>query len=329
MISKTEKNSAWTFNAETQHPEELELQELELPVLSGEQVLVKNQAIALNPVDWKVINPSMVRQDGYQIAGVDGCGIVLEKGPDASVNIGDRIAYHQSLAQHGSYAHYSVVNSSMAFQVENSVDSTIAAAMMCTGLTAWQAIGKVPPAKGEHLIVKGAGGLVGRLVVEIALSRGFQVIAISSESHHASLLKSGVSAVFDYNEDKWENELVEYLGNERAFAVVDTVNKQSAEAMYQFLDVNSHLVLIQDRIAENPFPGFDKAISIHEVALNTIHKYPSKREMSYLGEGFDYLWKNCSHIVLDRLKKTSFQDIPKSLADLKAGYRGKIVALVK
>ncbi|MGY2574090.1 alcohol dehydrogenase catalytic domain-containing protein [Vibrio sp. C8] len=91
-----EINYAWTFNAETKEPEDLELRELELPKLSGEDVLIKNLTIALNPVDWKVIHPGMVRQDGYQVAGVDGCGVVVAKGPNANVNIGDHVAYHQT-----------------------------------------------------------------------------------------------------------------------------------------------------------------------------------------------------------------------------------------
>ncbi|MEZ9578926.1 MULTISPECIES: alcohol dehydrogenase catalytic domain-containing protein [unclassified Vibrio] len=324
-----EINYAWTFNAETKEPEDLELRELELPKLSKEEILIKNLAIALNPVDWKVIHPGMVSQDGYQVAGVDGCGVVVAKGPNANVNIGDHVAYHQSLARHGSYAHYSVVDSSVVFKVDPELDKTIAAALMCTGLTAWQAIEKLPLAKNARFIVNGAGGLVGRLIVELALSRGYDVITISSASHHDSLIQSGVSAVFDYNDENWNNALVEYLGNERAFIAVDTVNKESAEAMYPFLDVNSHLIVIQDRIASNPFPGFDKAISIHEVALNAFHKYPSKRELKSLRVGFEYLCKNCSHIVSGRLDKINFQDIPKSLAKLKAGYRGKLVAQIE
>jgi len=329
MTDTTENNYAWTFSVETKNPEDLVLRELEQPKLSGKQVLIKNKAIALNPVDWKVIHPGMVRQDGYQIAGVDGCGVVVATGPNATLNIGDSVAYHQSLAQHGSYAHYALVDSNVAFEVGSDVDSIVAAAMMCAGLTAWQAMAKLPVAHGERLIVSGAGGLVGRLVVELALSRGYQVMAISSVSHHSSLLESGVSAVFDYNVDNWESDLAEYLGDEPAFVAVDTVNRESAEAMYPFLDVNSHLVVIQDRIVTNPFPGFDKAISIHEVALNTFHKYPSKRELKNLRDGFEHLCMNYAHIVTDRLDKISFKDIPKNLAKLKAGHRGKMVAQIE
>ncbi|EAQ63529.1 Zinc-containing alcohol dehydrogenase superfamily protein [Marinomonas sp. MED121] len=322
-------NTAWVFNKSTKGPEELKLLTLEKPILLESDILIENHAIALNPVDWKVINPNMVGDDGYKVAGVDGAGIVTAVGPKAKVNLGDKVAYHQSLSSHGSYSRYTKVDSKLVFPLENDVDFNIASALMCAGLTAWQTIEKIPVIRDECFIVNGAGSLVGRLVTELALKRGFKVIAIASAEHHTNLRERGVSKLFDYNDKYWKTELNNYLGQKLAYSAVDTVSKKSAESLYPFLDVNSHLVTIQDRIDNNPFPSFDKAISLHEVALNTFHKYFSLREINSLQAGFDYLYKNHKDIIKDRIVIVDFLDIPNALSALKAGKKAKFVASKK
>lgn len=73
----------------------LALQEktIEAEPLQPGQVLVRNAAAGLNPVDWKVLEPKI-----GLAPGVDGAGTVVVTGRSVAESwLGQRVAYHQNL----------------------------------------------------------------------------------------------------------------------------------------------------------------------------------------------------------------------------------------
>lgn len=81
-------------------PEVLRLEEVEMPVLKDDQVLVKVLANSANPADWHILRgkPFFARfsfglfRPKNKIAGADFAGIVLETGKNVSqFKVGDRV----------------------------------------------------------------------------------------------------------------------------------------------------------------------------------------------------------------------------------------------
>lgn len=104
-------------------------------------MLIRNVVIGLNPVDWKVLGGRLVSWQPGHVPGVDGAGVVVAVGENVSASwIGQRVAYHQSLSRHGSFAEYTSVKARAVLRVPASVSWEQAASLPCPALTAWLAL---------------------------------------------------------------------------------------------------------------------------------------------------------------------------------------------
>ncbi|MGL5334811.1 MAG: zinc-binding dehydrogenase [Enterovibrio sp.] len=320
---------AWTFTASTTEPQELTQSELPIKPLGDHELLIENHAIALNPVDWKIIRAGFLADSTVQVAGVDGAGVVVAAGRLAKTEIGSRVAYHQSIRSNGSYGEKAIVDSRLCWPVPAHIHFKDAVAMLCPGLTALQSLQKLPQLQQQYVAVHGAGTLVGALLVQLLAAGGAKVIAIASGKHRDELLGLGAYGVVDYQQQQVVTDVQALLGEHKITALFDCVEASKVAEFYPLLDVNSHVLTIQGRVSENPFPAFDKAISLHEIALNTLHRYPSAWQLAALQTGFARLLQQGLSIVQGRIETISFDEIPQALQRLKQGQFGKFVAVLK
>lgn len=287
------------------------------------QVLVANHAVALNPVDWKIIEWGHPAWQTGHVPGVDGMGVVTAVGDGVPIKPGTRVAYHQSLERDGSFAEYCLLDAATVLTVPEALDDGIAAAMPCPGLTAWQALEKVPGARGDVLVV-GAGGAVGLLTVQLAVQRGFRVWATAAPRHHSRLKALGAVGVFDYCATDWQQSLLAALGERRLYAIFDTVSGAHAARLAPLLGYNGHLVCIQDRQETSPLPAFSTAISLHEVALNSFHAHASLSDRHALRHSGEQLLQGVLNGSLSAPPERifDFDALPQALTALKAGGEG-------
>ncbi|TEA59314.1 zinc-binding dehydrogenase [Pseudomonas sp. CH235] len=288
------------------------------------QVLVANRAIALNPVDWKIIEWGHPAWSTGRVPGVDGMGVVVAAGAGVTLQPGSRVAYHQSLANDGSFAEYCLLDAATVLSVPAALDDAAAASLPCPGLTAWQAVEKVPANGAADVLVIGAGGAVGLLLVQLAVQRGWRVWATASGAHHAKLKALGAVGVFDYREPDWQTALATSLGERRLHAVFDTVSGAHAAKMADLLGYNGHLVCIQDRQESAPLPAFTTAISLHEVALNSFHVHASLHDRQTLRRNGEHLLQALldGSLVGPALQMFNFDELPQALRALKDGAGG-------
>ncbi|MCH4897443.1 zinc-binding dehydrogenase [Pseudomonas sp. B707] len=288
------------------------------------QVLVANRAIALNPVDWKIIEWGHPAWSTGRVPGVDGMGVVVAAGAGVTLQPGSRVAYHQSLANDGSFAEYCLLDAATVLSVPAALDDAAAASMPCPGLTAWQAVEKVPANGAADVLVIGAGGAVGLLLVQLAVQRGWRVWATASGAHHAKLKALGAVGVFDYREPDWQTALATSLGERRLHAVFDTVSGAHAAKMADLLGYNGHLVCIQDRQESAPLPAFTTAISLHEVALNSFHVHASLHDRQTLRRNGEQLLQALldGSLIGPALQMFNFDELPQALRALKDGAGG-------
>ncbi len=306
------------------------LQLIRKPLLqpAAGEVLVANRAIALNPVDWKIIEGGHPAWQTGRVPGVDGMGVVVATGTGVNIKPGTRVAYHQSLERDGSFAEYCMLEAASVLLVPAALDDRHAAALPCPGLTAWQALEKIPPATSSDVLVVGAGGAVGLFLVQLAVQRGFRVWATASAAHHASLKTLGAAGVFDYRQDTWQHALQTTLGERRLHAIFDTVSGAHAATLAPMLGYNGHLVCIQDRQDVAPLPAFSTAISLHEVALNSFHAHAGLNDRQQLRHNGERLLGALLEGSLfgPELQRFDFQQLPQALQELKKGAGGKWIA---
>lgn len=261
---------AWVWNGSAA-PSGLALERIPIPELGVGDVLVRNAVIGLNPVDWKVLSPGLADWTVGHVPGVDGAGIVIAVGDEVPESwLGQRIAYHQSLDQPGSFAEYTPVAARSLMRLPDGLDFETAASFPCPGLTAWLALEKLPLRSGMQLLVSGAGGAVGGYLVQLAAMRGVAVTVMCNPRHWDRLRALG--AVGSLAGPLGADE--ERLDTEIAFAaIIDSVDAGHAARLAPTLKANGHIVSIQGRLSDWPCPPFGRALSMHEVALGALHRW--------------------------------------------------------
>lgn len=75
------------------------LQDVDIPEPRSGEVLVKIEAVALNPVDWKVAVHGIIVETYPAVLGSDIAGTIVALGPGTrGVQVGERVCVHRSLA---------------------------------------------------------------------------------------------------------------------------------------------------------------------------------------------------------------------------------------
>lgn len=300
----------------------LQLRDMPKPHPGRGELLVRNRAIGLNPVDWKFILWGHDAWSWPHIPGVDGAGEVEEVGDAVShIGIGARIAYHNDLTRPGSFAEYTVIPARAAIPLPASLPFAAAAAIPCPGLTAQQAIDKVPLWPGAHVLVTGASGAVGGALLQLARDRGWIIHAVASASQTDRLLKLGAATVTDYRSDGWIENWKHRGQYQPIHAVFDMVSGAHATSLAPLLTANGHLVCIQDRQETAPLPAFSTTISLHEVGLNAMHTFACDRQWGRLvSTGASMASAICEGRFDPQLiEAAAFEELPAALLRLKAG----------
>ncbi|ORX77919.1 zinc-binding alcohol dehydrogenase family protein [Basidiobolus meristosporus CBS 931.73] len=147
------------------------------PTPTGGDLLIRNLAVSVNPVDYKVRSGGFVNTYPL-VLGWDGAGVVEEVGENVkNYRVGDEVMYSGSLVRPGSNAQYTLVDERIVGKKPKSLSFSEAAGLPLTALTAWEALVEqlsipLPEAKTAKnpktlLIINGAGG-VGSLATQIA-----------------------------------------------------------------------------------------------------------------------------------------------------------------
>ncbi len=184
--------------------------EIETPAATGHDLLVKVEAIAVNPVDTKVRAPKPQVEANPRVLGWDAAGTVVAVGPDVTLfKVGDPVYYAGSITRPGANAEYHLVDERIAGHKPASLDFAQAAALPLTAITAWEALfdrlGVSP--KGDHagksvLIIGGAGG-VGSIGIQLAKTlAGLTVIATAARpASQAWCRRLGADQTVDHRGD--------------------------------------------------------------------------------------------------------------------------------
>ncbi len=317
---------AWTWQGGTD-PGDLQLERIELPELAPGEVLVRNAAIGLNPVDWKLLSDAT--RSGWakgHVPGVDGAGTVIASGDEVDAEwLGARVAYHTNLRNpFGSFAEYTPVPARALMRVPDGLDLEIAAGFPCPGLTAWQAIDKLPARDGAQLLISGAGGAVGQYLVQYAAARGFAVTALCHSRHWDRLRRLGATRFLESLLSEGAGARLPEAGP--FFAVIDAVGSDHAARLVPLIAANGHILCIQGRLEHWPVPAFGRALSMHEVALGALHVHGSDADWIKLTAAGE---RQLAEIAAGRLEPEpivmrGFADLPAHLDSLKhRSFSGK------
>jgi NADPH:quinone reductase-like Zn-dependent oxidoreductase len=186
----------------------LKLEDVEVPMVDDNAVLLRVQAAAVNPGDWDLVHgtPYVLRLSvGFRaprkaILGLAVAGQAEAVGRNVtSIQAGDRICAGIS---RGGFADYVVVPAASAAPIPASLTYEQAAAAPVAAVTALQGLRDVGHAEaGQRVLINGASGGVGTFAVQIAKHLGAEVTGVCS-TRNVDLVRSiGANHVVDYTQE--------------------------------------------------------------------------------------------------------------------------------
>jgi zinc-binding alcohol dehydrogenase family protein len=209
--------------------------ELPRPSPSGRDLLVKVEAISVNPVDTKQ------RKQGSsapRVLGWDASGTVVDVGPQVSLfRKGDPVYYAGDVTRAGCDSEFHLVDERIVGRKPRSLDFAQAAAIPLTAITAWEAFfDRLRVKRGSSILVIGGAGGVGSIGIQLAKLAELTVIATASRKESGQWARElGADHVIDHRSPM--RPQLEALG------------LQHVDYIANFSEVDEHWAAIGDLIA--------------------------------------------------------------------------------
>ncbi len=189
-------------------PQSLVDVDLPAPEPGNDDVLVRVEAVSVNPVDTKIRAPGPAPEAQPRVLGWDAAGVVEAVGGAVrEFRPGDRVYYAGDVTRPGSNARLQAVDARLVARMPETLDFAQAAALPLVTLTAWELLFQRMPFDSERggdgknlLVIAGAGG-VGSIAIQLARRAGFTVIATASRPQTADWCRAmGAHHVVNHRE---------------------------------------------------------------------------------------------------------------------------------
>ncbi|MEW2544738.1 medium chain dehydrogenase/reductase family protein [Streptomyces sp. NPDC047002] len=221
-------------------PQGLEVRTAAAPEAGPGQLVLAMEASGVSFAEQQMRRGRYFDQPPFPfVPGYDAVGRVLAtgEGVDPSL-VGRRVAV---LLKVGGWASRIRVEAADAVPVPDGVGAAQAEAVVVNGVTAWQMLHRTARVRaGATVLVHGASGGVGTVLVQLARAAGIQVIGTASARHHDALRELGVRPV-DYRAGDVAAE-VRKLAPGGVDAVFDHLGGRSVPASWRLLAPGGTLV---------------------------------------------------------------------------------------
>lgn len=221
----------------------LKIQEIELPELAADSVLVRVRASSVNPVDWYHVTGTPwitrpitgLRGPKSHLTGRDFAGTVEAAGKDVvDLRPGDDVFGGAD----GSFGEYVCAETEVVRKPANMTFEE-AAAVPTAALTALQGLRDHGQLQARNkVVVNGASGGVGTFAVQIAKALGAEVTAVCSTRNVEQARSLGADHVIDYTRDDFTRS------GQRYDVILDIAGSKSWSQCRRVLNPHGTLVMV-------------------------------------------------------------------------------------
>jgi NADPH:quinone reductase-like Zn-dependent oxidoreductase len=207
----------------------------EPPALEDDDVLIEVKAAGVG--NWD----EFVRTRGWDVGrvppmalGVEAAGEVLDVGPAVDWPLpGTAVMTHPlPLRDQGCWAEQLVAPAHLVAEKPENVSWAEAGAFPVPALTAEQVVSDALEIRsGEAILVNGAAGVTGGMIVELAAQRGATVVATASPSSEERVRMLGADVVLDYHDPDWPRKAMEAGGHSGIHAAANAVPGGETDAL--------------------------------------------------------------------------------------------------
>ena len=238
----------------------LELEDIDVPVVGGGDVLLRVRAASVFIGDWHIMTglpyvfrlAAGLRAPKVRVRGQDVAGRVEAVGTDVTqFQPGDEVFGTCD----GSFAEYAIARADKVAPKPANLTFEQAATVPTTGSTALQAlrdVGRVRP--GQKVLIIGAAGGVGSFAVEIAKAFGAHVTGVCSTTKVDLVRSIGADDVIDYTRDDFAE-----MGR-RYDLILDIAGARSVSHLRRALASRGTLVIVGGEGGGRWFGGIDRQL---------------------------------------------------------------------
>ncbi len=189
----------------------LHVEDIPVPSIGHNEVLVKVEAASVNPRDWLLMRGVYQGKRFVEplpaTLGSDFSGTITACGANVKhFKVGDTVFGMQPLkGQFGAFAEYIKIRANAIALKPETISHADAAAIPCAGMTSYQTIHRLAQLKpSETILINGASGGVGTYGVQIAKAHGAKVVAVCSGKNIKMCKQLDADEVLDYAENNFE-----------------------------------------------------------------------------------------------------------------------------
>ncbi len=193
-------------------PDVLQLKEIERPIPSDDEALVKVHAASINSWDWDMLtgrpleyrlSSGLLKPKKTNILGCDIAGRIESVGKNVTqFQPGDDVFGDLCMGSWGGFAEYACARESELTLKPVSMTFEEAAATPQAGLLAFQGLcDKREIRPGQRVLINGAGGGVGTFAIQMAKSFGAEVTGVDSTGKLDMIRSLGADHVIDYTKE--------------------------------------------------------------------------------------------------------------------------------
>jgi len=226
----------------------LSLDEIPKPIPAPDEILVKVNAIGVNPIELSirkgfpnyVASLTLPHLLGTEFAGnVVHCGEKSKKFKEGDMVFG-------STAKRDTYAEFVAVDEKTTSKIPEQFNFSTAAAFPVAFQTAWHALvfrAKVTP--GEVVLVQGGAGGVGTACIQLAKAMGCKVIStVSSREKGEYCKKNGADFIVNYKEDDFVKVCKEITNDKGIDAIVELAACDNFDKDLDAISIRGRIVLV-------------------------------------------------------------------------------------
>ncbi len=259
-------------------PSVLKLEEVSAPQPGATQVLVRNHAIGVNPVDTYLRANADNRGPKLPYTpGSDSAGVVEAVGDAVTrAKKGDRVYVGGTLS--GSYAELALCEQTQIHPLPGTASFAQGAAMNVPYATAFHALfHRAHGEAGESVLVHGASGGVGIAAVQLARARGLTVIGTAgTDKGRRMVAEQGAHHVLDHTAPGYLDELLKLTGGQGVDVILEMLANVNLQKDFGALAMRGRIAVIGNRgtVEINPRLAMNKNAAILGVAL--FHATPAQ-----------------------------------------------------
>ena len=223
--------------------EVLAVEDVETPEPAAGEVRVRTLLSPIHNHDlWTIRGTYGFKPELPARAGTEAVGVVDAVGADVTnLTVGQRVATGGTF---GVWAEYFVAKAATLIPVDDALTDEVAAQLVSMPFSAIALLDTLDLKEGDWLLQNAANGAVGRLVAQLAVARGINVVGlVRREARVEELASQGIRNIVATDADGWQDTVKEIVGDGTISIALDSVGGSASGDLVSLLAENGELIV--------------------------------------------------------------------------------------